>query len=69
LEVEEPIACWYAPAFHLHPTLPRVLGAPLIWDKVVQVGEPREKRLLAVARVVKVGRFIVQIDGDGPVCA
>ena len=40
-------ACRYSPAFHFHPTLARMLGATLIRDQVVQVREPREKRLLA----------------------
>jgi len=30
-----------------------MLGSTLIRDEVVQVGEPREKRLLAPARIVK----------------
>jgi hypothetical protein len=30
-----------------------MLGATLIRDKVIQVGEPREKRLLAATGVVK----------------
>src|SRR2546425_880434 len=47
LQVEHPVWCGYAPAFHFYPTLPGMLGAALIWDEVVQVGEPREKRLLA----------------------
>jgi hypothetical protein len=95
-----------------------MLGAPLIWDQVVQVGEPCEKRLLAplwvvkplhgeglpldgvvgliqqgaghrhllkangqdegqhafekrfpIAQELKVGGFVLKIDGDGPVYA
>src|SRR5215813_1302154 len=47
LDIEEPVACRYASTFHFHTTLPGMLGAMLIRDEVVQVGEPREKRLLA----------------------
>ena len=47
MEVEEPVACGYAPAFYLHPTLPSMLGAPLIRDQVIQVNQTSEKRLLA----------------------
>src|SRR5262245_2354577 len=41
------ISGWDGSSFDFHPTLPRMLGAPLIGDQVVQVGEPCEKRLLA----------------------
>jgi hypothetical protein len=44
LDVEEPVVCWHAPAFHLHPTLPSMLGAPLIRDQVVQVQPPAPGR-------------------------
>src|SRR5215510_11702736 len=47
LQVEEPVACWDCSSFDFHPTLPRMLSATLIWDQVVQVGKPCEKRLLA----------------------
>src|SRR2546428_13067706 len=47
LEIEQPIACWDCPAFHFHPTLASMLGAPLIRDQVVQMGQPAQKRLLA----------------------
>lgn len=53
VHIEEPVACRYASAFHFYPTLPGMLGAALIWDEGVQVGEPREKRLLAPAWMVK----------------
>jgi hypothetical protein len=52
-EVEQPVSCRYASAFHFHATLTRVLGPTLIRHEVVQVREPREKRLLAPAWVVK----------------
>src|SRR2546430_12989991 len=47
LQIEEPVCCGYSSAFHFDTTLTRMLGATLIRDEVVQVGEPREKRLLA----------------------
>jgi hypothetical protein len=43
----------YFLTFHFHPTLPGMLGAPLIRYQVVQVGKPCEKRLLAPIWVVK----------------
>ena len=53
LDIEEPVACRYATPFHFHATLPGMLGATLIRDEVVQVGEPREKSLLAAPGVMK----------------
>ena len=53
LQVEEPVACRYTPAFHFHTILASVLGPTLIRDEVVQVREPREKRLLTATRMVK----------------
>ena len=47
LQVEEPVGCGDSSAFHCHTTLTGMLGATLIRDEVIQVGEPREKRLLA----------------------
>ena len=47
LEIEEPVSCRDSSAFHFHTTLPGMLGPTLIRDEVVQMGEPREKRLLA----------------------
>src|SRR5262249_42965403 len=47
LQVEEPVACRGCSSFHFHSTLARVLRPALIGDEVVQVGESREKRLLA----------------------
>jgi hypothetical protein len=46
LQVEHPVGSGDSAAFHFYPTLPRMLGATLIGHQVVQVGEPREKRLL-----------------------
>src|SRR5262249_46425875 len=45
LQVEHPICGGDASAFHFHPTLTRVLGSTLIRNQVVQVGQPRQKRL------------------------
>jgi branched-chain amino acid transport system substrate-binding protein len=47
LDIEEPVACRYASAFHFHTTLSGMLGAMLIRDEIIQMCEPREKRLLA----------------------
>ena len=53
MQVEHPVSGGYAPAFHLYPTLPSMLSAPLIWDQVIQVRQPHEKRLLTAPRVMK----------------
>ena len=53
LQVEHPIRCGYSPTFDFHPTLPRMHGSPLIRYQVVQVCQPRQKRLLAAAWMVK----------------
>jgi hypothetical protein len=39
--------CWNFSAFDFHPTLPGMLGPTLIRHQVVQMRQPREKRLLA----------------------
>jgi hypothetical protein len=53
LDIEAPVACRDSPAFHCHPTLPSMLGAPLIRDQVVQVRQARETRLWAATWVMK----------------
>jgi transposase len=53
LEIKHPVACGYSPAFHFHATLPGMLGSTLIRDQVVEVCQPREKRLLAAIGMVK----------------
>ena len=53
LEIEEPVWCGDSSTFHFYPTLTGMLGATLIRDEGVQVDEPREKRLLAPAWMVK----------------
>src|SRR5215475_15057456 len=47
LEVEKPVACGHCSSFHLHATVAGMLGPTLIGDQVVQVRQPRQKRLLA----------------------
>src|SRR5215471_15221854 len=47
LQIEEPVYCRYSSAFHFHATLPGMYGPTLIRDEVIQVGQPRQKRLLA----------------------
>jgi hypothetical protein len=39
--------------FHFYPTLPDMLGAPLIRYQVVQMREPSDQRLLTLARVME----------------
>ena len=53
LQIEEPVWCGYSPAFHFHAALTGMLSPTLIGDQVVQVGEPRQKRLLTAAWMVK----------------
>jgi REP element-mobilizing transposase RayT len=76
LQVEHPICGRDASAFHCHPTVAGVLGSTLIRRHIVQVGEPREERLLAAMWVMKafhgeqfplqgVVRLIQQRAGDG----
>ena len=43
----------YASALHFHATLAAMLGSTLIRHQVVQVCEPREKRLLASLRMME----------------
>ena len=49
MDIEEPVACGYVPAFDFHAALPGMLSPTLIGDQVVQVREPRQKRLLIAA--------------------
>ena len=46
LQGEPPVLCRESPAFHFHATLTRMLRSTLIRDEVVQVRQPRQKRLL-----------------------
>src|SRR5215471_10013483 len=59
LQVEHPIRCGYSPTFDFHPTLPRMHSSPLIRYQVVQVCQPRQKRLLAAACVVLSSYYIL----------
>src|SRR5437588_6333947 len=53
LDIAEPVACWHAPAFHLHPTLASRQGAALIRPQVVQERRAGAKRLLAAIQVMR----------------
>ena len=53
MQVEHPVCSGYAFAFHLYPILPGMLRAPLIRDQVLQVRQPREKRLLTAPRIME----------------
>src|SRR5712692_10532158 len=53
LQIEEPVCCGYSSACHFHATLTRMLGSTLIRDEVIQMREPRQKRLLTAAWMVK----------------
>jgi hypothetical protein len=54
LEIEEPVACRYASAFHFHVASTGMLGPTLIGDQVVEVREPGEKRLLTAVWIAGV---------------
>ena len=47
LEIEQPVSCWDGSSFDFHATLPSMRGPTLIRDEVIQVGQPRQNRLLA----------------------
>ena len=53
MDIAEPVACWHAPAFSLHPTLASMQGAALIRPQVVQERRPGAKRRLAAIQVMK----------------
>ncbi len=46
VQVEHPVCCGYSLVFDFHPILPCMRGLMLIRYQVVQVHEPRQKRLL-----------------------
>jgi hypothetical protein len=46
LQVEHPVRCRDATAFHFHPTLACIQGPALVGDQVVEVREAGEKRRL-----------------------
>jgi hypothetical protein len=45
--------CWDCASFHFHATLTRMLGPTLIGHQVVEVCQPREKRLLAATGMME----------------
>src|SRR5262244_3073690 len=47
LEVEQPVVCWDCSSFDFYSTLSGMDGATLIRHQVVQMRQPRQKRLLA----------------------
>src|SRR5438309_9679764 len=47
LQVEHPVWCGDASAFHCHATLAGMLSPTLIGDQVIEVRQPCQKRLLA----------------------
>jgi hypothetical protein len=53
LELEEPVCSGYSSAFHVYATLPGMLSPTLIRDEVVQMREPREKRLLVATGMME----------------
>lgn len=53
MQIEHPVWCGDPAAFHCHATLTGMLGPPLLRNQVIEVGEPRQKRLLAAVGMVK----------------
>ena len=53
LEIEEPVCSGYSSAFHFYATLPGMHSPTLIRDEVVQMREPREKRLLVATGMME----------------
>src|SRR5262249_49211642 len=53
LQVEHPVWCGDAPAFHFHATLAGMLRPTLIGDQVIEVRQPCQTRLLAATGWVK----------------
>ncbi len=53
MEIQEPILCGDFASFHFHPALTSMLGPTLIRYQVVEVRQPREKRLLASPWMMK----------------
>ena len=68
MDIEEPVAGRYLSTFYFHATLTRMLGSTLIRNEIVQVCEPRQKRLLAPARMMEAfhGK---QLPFDGVMCS
>ena len=53
MQVEHPVRCRDATAFHFHPTLARIERPALIRDQVVQVRQAGEKRRLTPAGMME----------------
>ena len=53
MDIEEPVAGWDCSTLHFHATLAGMLSATLIRNKVIQVRESREKRLLTATGMVQ----------------
>jgi hypothetical protein len=53
LDIEESVRGGYSPAFHFRPALTGMLRPTLIGEQVVQVRQPRQKRLLTATWMVK----------------
>ena len=53
VQVEHLVCYGYSPAFDFHPILPCMRGLTLIRSQVVQVHEPRQKRLLTATWMVQ----------------
>src|SRR5262245_29493691 len=47
LQIDHPVWCGYSPTFHFHATLVGMPGPTLLLHQIIQVCEPRQKRLLA----------------------
>jgi len=52
LPIEEPVSWWHFPALDFHAALAGVRGPTLGGDQIVQMCQPRQKRLLAAVWVV-----------------
>jgi hypothetical protein len=53
LEMQQPVACRDSASVHFDPTLPSMLSTALIGHQIVQMCQPREKRLLAPLRMME----------------
>ena len=51
--LEEPVVCRYASAFPFHPTLAGMLGATLLRNEVVYVGQPLQICLLTATGMME----------------
>ena len=58
---EHPVRCRDVPAFHFHPTQPRVLGSPLIGNQVVEMRQPGGAQKCCHVTVVSMGKTHVML--------